>query len=70
MKDKNKAVALLGLVVVGMAVELQSQRSMGEHSGNPRATAYFGAMSLYRAIALHCGKAAIAAESHYWEAVS
>ena len=61
-------VGAVALVAVA-AVAASGRREAGGDIP-PEAAGWYGAMSLYRAVAMWAGKRAMLAEVHYWKAVA
>jgi opacity protein-like surface antigen len=62
---KTTALAVVALVVVAAAA---AGRRKADPEIPPEVAGWYGAMELYRALALWAGKRAMAAEVNYWKA--
>lgn len=62
------AVLALALGVAGLCAFRRSDDS--SHDIPPEAARWYGAMSLYRSIAMWAGKRAMCAEIQYWKATT
>lgn len=72
MEDRTKTKIFAGAVIVGLAIEVRTARKIASQVGGPTngaATTYYGAMSLYRTLAVYFGRKALEAEVCYWEVV-
>lgn len=72
MTDKAKKAILASAIAVAVIYEVRARRAiMGQVGAEPatRATAYYGAMTLYGDLATYFGRKAIVAETKYWEAI-
>lgn len=70
MNEKTTNMLLFGAVLVGIACDTHSRTDTPANSADPRALGYYGAMSLYRNLALWFGKRAMDAELSYWKVVA
>jgi hypothetical protein len=70
MNDRS----LFTVIVIGVVViKLREQRTLIDkiiNDSESKASAYYGAMSLYGNLATYFGRKAIMAESAYWKAVN
>ena len=67
-RKRNVIIAAACLLVVAGSVRSATREAAGDVP--PEAAGWYGAMSLYRAIALWSGKRAMSAEVKYWKAVN
>lgn len=67
-KRAGALVVTVGALVVAVVVTSRSGRTEPEHVP-PEAVGWYGAMELYRTLALWAGKRAMSAELNYWKAV-
>lgn len=72
MERRTKTTIFVTAVAVGVVCEVRLRQKVAEQTGQEsvnRATAYYGAMTLYGHLASYFGKRAMMAETEYWKAV-
>ena len=67
-RKRNVIMAAACLLIVTGTVRAAGRQAAGDVS--TEAAGWYGATSLYRAVAMWAGKRALLAEAKYWEAVS
>ncbi|MER7953071.1 hypothetical protein ABTY59_37400 [Streptomyces sp. NPDC096079] len=67
-RKRNVIMAAACLLVVAGTCRAVSRQAAGDVPAE--AAGWYGAMSLYRTVAVWAGKRAMLAEVHYWEAVT
>jgi hypothetical protein len=66
-RDEKLSIALVGFTLCAAVSAQRAAKGVG--TARPEAAAFYGAMQLYRNLAIYFGKRALLAEAAYWRAV-